>query len=47
MQPDKYLHCVRLVEVGLSTRAQIYVRVLTDYVVQGCTQLFPDSDPYS
>ena len=32
-QPYKYLHCVRLVEAGLATLAQDYVRVLGDYVV--------------
>jgi len=33
LQPYKYLHCVRLVEAGLATLAQDYVRVLGDYVV--------------
>jgi len=32
LQPYKYLHCVRLVEAGLATLAQDYVRVLGDYV---------------
>merc|ERR1712106_827455 len=33
LQPYKYLHCLRLIEAGLSTLAQDYVRVLADYVV--------------
>jgi len=32
LQPYKYLHCLRLVETGHSTRGQDYARVLADYV---------------
>ena len=32
LQPYKYLHCVRLVEAGLATKALDYARVLGDYV---------------
>eukprot|EP00092_Neocalanus_flemingeri_P007473 GFUD01008070.1.p1 GENE.GFUD01008070.1~~GFUD01008070.1.p1 ORF type:complete len:2334 (+),score=842.22 GFUD01008070.1:46-7047(+) len=34
LQPYKYLHCLRLVETGHSTRAQDYARVLADYVTE-------------
>ena len=32
MQPYKYLHLLRLLEAGLSTRAQDYTRVLAEHV---------------
>ena len=31
-QPFKYLHLLRLLEAGLSTRAQDYTRVLAEHV---------------
>ena len=32
MQPYKYLHLLRLLEAGLSTRAQDYTRVLAEHI---------------
>ena len=33
-QPFKYLHMLRLLEAGLSTRAQDYTRVLAEHVTE-------------
>ena len=32
LQPYKYLHLLRLLEAGLSTRAQDYTRVLAEHI---------------
>ena len=34
LQPYKYLHLLRLLEAGFSTRAQDYTRVLAEHVAQ-------------